>query len=94
MTIYQNLNILVSEARRSYNKALYTLSKWWRFSNVYAVPIWIYLVGFLAGVIVFYWVQLDRNFLDLDPLGVHIEEAALYAATWGTLGGILRGYGS
>jgi chemotaxis protein histidine kinase CheA len=83
--------LFTSKARRCYNKALYTPSRWWRFSNVYAVPIWIYLVGFLAAVLAFYIIQLDYNFLHLNPPGVRIQEDALHAATWGTVGGILRG---
>jgi hypothetical protein len=40
-------------------------------------------------VLAFYWVQLDKNVLNLQP--VKIQEAALHAATWGCVGGILRG---
>jgi hypothetical protein len=60
----------------------------WRFSNVYAGPMWIYLVAFLISVLAFYWVQLDANFLNLH---VRIQEGALHATTWGTVGAILRG---
>ena len=78
----------VAQALRAYEKALYAPSRTWRFSNVYAGPMWIYLVGFLVSVLVFYWYQLDANFLNLH---VHIQEAALHATTWGTVGAILRG---
>jgi hypothetical protein len=78
----------VAQALRAYEKALYAPSRAWRFSNVYAGPMWIYLVGFLISVLVFYWYQLDENFLNLH---VHIQEAALHATTWGTVGAILRG---
>ena len=78
----------VAQALRAYEKALYAPSRIWRFSNVYAGPMWIYLVGFLISVLVFYWYQLDANFLNLH---VHIQEAALHATTWGTVGAILRG---
>lgn len=77
-----------SLALRSYDKALYLASRVWRFSNVYAGPIWLYLIGFLVAVLGFYWYQLDSNFLELH---VRIQEASLHAATWGTVGGILRG---
>ena len=80
-----------SEALRSYDKALYTPSRLWRFSNVYGGPMWIYLIGFLVAVLAFYWVQLDTNILRLNPPGVRIQEAALHATTWGTVGAILRG---
>jgi hypothetical protein len=77
-----------SLALRLYDKALYSTSRFWRFSNVYAGPIWIYLVGFLVGVLAFYWYQLDMNVLKLH---VTVQEAALHAATWGCVGAILRG---
>jgi hypothetical protein len=77
-----------SKALRSYDQALYTPSRLWRFSNVYAGPMWIYLIGFLGAVLGFYAYQLDVNFLNLN---VRIQEAALHATTWGTVGAILRG---
>jgi dolichol kinase len=80
-----------SLALRSYDKALYLTSRLWRFSNIYAGPIWIYLLGFLAAVLAFYLYQLDVNFLNLNPPGVSIQEAALHAATWRAVGAILRG---
>ena len=81
----------VSEALRALDKALYAPPRWWRFSNVYAGLMWIYLVGFLVAVLVFYLIQLDRNVLGLYPPGVLIQEAALHATTWGAVGAILRG---
>jgi hypothetical protein len=84
-----------SKALRSYDQALYTPSRLWRFSNVYAGPMWIYLIGFLVAVLTFYLIyQLDVGILglrNLEPPGVAIEAAALHAATWGTVGAILRG---
>jgi membrane protein involved in colicin uptake len=43
-----------SLALRLYDKALYSTSRIWRFSNVHAGPMWIYLVGFLVAVLAFY----------------------------------------
>ena len=77
-----------NKALRCYDKALYLASRRWRFSNMYTGPIWIYLIGFLVSVLVFYWYQLDTNFLELH---VRIQEAGLNATTWGTIGAILRG---
>ena len=37
-----------SYAINLYSDAVQTTSQWWRFSNIYAGPIWIYLVGFLG----------------------------------------------
>jgi hypothetical protein len=81
----------VAQALKAHDKALYTSSRIWRFSNVYAGPMWIYLIGFLLSVLAFYLIQLDTNILGLNPPGVRIQEAALHATTWGTVGAILRG---
>ena len=80
-----------SLALRLYDKALYSTSRIWRFSNIYAGPMWIYLIGFLAGVLAFYWYQLDMNVLKLH---VTVQEAALHAATWGCVGGYCEGFGT
>ncbi|HEY7079628.1 MAG TPA: hypothetical protein VH500_08005 [Nitrososphaeraceae archaeon] len=71
-----------------YNRAIYRRSKGWRFWNIYAAPIWIYLIGFLVAVLVFYLIQEDKPILKLN---VSIQVAALHAATWGCVGGIFRG---
>ncbi len=77
-----------SKALRLYNKALYSVSRRWRFANVYGGPMWFYLIGFLVAVLVFYWFHED---IQVFSLNVKIQQDALYAATWGTVGGILRG---
>jgi hypothetical protein len=81
----------VTLALRAHDKALYAPSWKWRFTNVYAGVMWIYLVGFLVAVLVFYLIQLDTNILGIHPPGVRIQESALHATTWGTVGAILRG---
>ncbi len=81
----------VTLALREHDKALYAPSRMWRFSNVYAGFMWLYLVGFLVAVLVFYLIQLDTNILGIHPPGVRIQESALHATTWGTVGAILRG---
>jgi hypothetical protein len=48
-----------SKALRLYNKALYSVSRRWRFANVYGGPMWFYLIGFLVAVLVFYWFHED-----------------------------------
>lgn len=77
-----------SLALRAYDKSLYSSSTKWRFSNIYAGTMWMYLIGFLISSFVFYWMQLDGTVLKLPS---HIEATALYATTWGAIGGILRG---
>ena len=77
-----------SLALREYNKAMYNSSRAWRFSNMYAAPVWIYLVAFLVAVLAFYMVSADDQVRSFHE---NIAENALYAATWGTVGSILRG---
>ena len=67
----------ISLALRTYDKAMYSSSRIWRFSNVYAAPIWLYLVGFLIAVLVFYMFQADNMVMSID----NIELNAFYAAT-------------
>ena len=79
-----------SYALKAFDDALYNSSKTWRFSNLYAGNIWIYLVGFLVAVLPFYWIRIDRNALELP---VRIQQDALYAATWVQLVGSFEVYG-
>jgi hypothetical protein len=81
-------DFLASEALELFNKALYKVSSFWRFRNFYGGFMWIYLTGFLIGIFVFYYYSMDISILNLN---VKIEQDALYAASWGAVGGILRG---
>jgi hypothetical protein len=77
-----------SLALHEYNNALYSTRKSWRFSNIYAGYIWIYLIAFLVAILAFYWVHVDA---EVAKFNVKIQNEALYAASWGAVGGILRG---
>jgi hypothetical protein len=77
-----------SLALHEYNNALYSTQKSWRFSNIYAGYIWIYLVAFLVAILAFYWAKVDA---EVALFNVKIQNDALYAASWGAVGGILRG---
>ena len=77
-----------SLALHEYNNALYSTRKSWRFSNIYAGYIWIYLVAFLVAILAFYWAKVDA---EVALFNVKIQNDALYAASWGAVGGILRG---
>ena len=80
---------VTSLALQKYNDALYSTRRRWRFTNVYAGNIWIYLVAFLTAILAFYFSQMDKSIL--NDLNVKIQSDALYAASWGAVGGILRG---
>lgn len=60
----------------------------WRFLNVYAIHIWIYLSSFLVGIFLFYYYDLSAILSSNDDFQV----IAIYAATWGCIGSILRGF--
>ena len=69
-----------------YSDAIHSTNRRWKFINVYAMDIWIYLIAFLTLVFIFYLSELD-GILKSPPFA----ESALHSATWGTIGGILRG---
>ena len=77
----------ISKVVSLYNSALYSTTRIWRFINLYGGLVWIYLIGFLSLVLVFYVSLAYRYFNEVHG----IEEAAIHAVTWGCIGGILRG---
>ena len=79
-----------SKALRLYNKALYNVSRKWRFANVYGAPMFLYLIGFMVAVLVFYWFAADKN---VTTWHVQIQKDALYAATGVLLEEFYEGYG-
>jgi hypothetical protein len=76
-----------SLARLFYLKTLYSKSWGWRFVNLYAGPVWIYLATFLALVMAFYAYYVDVYLQDTRG----VDQAAIHAVTWGCIGSILRG---
>jgi hypothetical protein len=84
----------LSLALSIYSRALYSASRLWRFSNVYAGPIWIYWVGILFGIFTFYYFSLDINISQkflMNVSGKDTAEAAINATAWGCIGSVLRG---
>ena len=71
----------ISKAVSLYNSALYSTTRIWRFINLYGGLVWIYLIGFLSLVLVFYGSLAYRYFNEVHG----IEEAAIHAVTWGCL---------
>jgi len=47
---FSDADYYTSLAIRAYDSALYSSSRTWRFSNIYAGHIWIYLITFLVGL--------------------------------------------
>ncbi|MDH3822657.1 MAG: hypothetical protein OES19_02840 [Nitrosopumilus sp.] len=66
--------------------ALSMTSAYWKFVNVHAGPIWIYLLGVLVLEFLFFYTDLDAHFQ--NKLDVSID--FLYVVAWGVAGGILR----
>lgn len=77
----------LSLANGKFNNALQSTSRRWRFANLYAGYIWIYLIGFLVAIFVFYYFDFDGQLSKND----NFTQAAIYATTWGCIGSILRG---
>jgi hypothetical protein len=82
----------LSHTIQLYSESLHSASRRWRFSNLYGGPIWIYLVGFLIVISVFYILNWDHLLIEEDnaPLS-GVDDAAIHAVTWGAVGGLLRG---
>jgi len=58
----------------------------WRFVNVYAAPIWIYLLGVLVSLFLFFYSDFDNTIE--TKLG--ITEDMVFVVSWGIIGGILN----
>lgn len=69
-----------------FNDALSKPNSYWRFVNVHAGPIWIYLVGILILEIFFFYSGLNTEIQ--NKLG--ISEDVVSVVAWGIVGGILR----
>ena len=77
----------LSFAASYYNQAIMSAARSWRFNNIYAVNIWIYLVCFIAFVFLFYYLDIDAFIV--NRLG--ITQAAVDATVWGIVGALFRG---
>ena len=77
----------LSKAANYYSQAVDSAPLSWRFLNIYAGHLWIYLITFLFITFAFYYFDIDR-FLSLK---VGVSPLSVDAATWGVIGGILRG---
>jgi hypothetical protein len=96
-----NFSISNCETNRSlavakYYEALNSTPWFWRFTNVYAGFMWLYLVGFLVCVFLFYYFSGVAFVLTIlriaeQPSAPYYSNG-IYAATWGLIGGVLRGF--
>jgi len=66
--------------------ALSRPNAYWKFVNVHAAPIWIYLLGVLVLEFFFFYTDLNTNFQDRLDISKHF----IYVVAWGVLGGVLR----
>jgi len=77
----------LSLANGKFNNALQNSKRLWKFCNIYAGHVWMYLIGFLVGIFVFYYFDYDGQLSKNE----NFIQAAIYATTWGCIGSILRG---
>jgi len=59
---------------------------YWRFVNVHAAPIWIYLLGVLVALFVFFYSDVDT----MIQTKMGISEDVVFVVAWGVIGGVLR----
>jgi len=78
----------MSLANTEFYAALNQTKRNWRFLNVYAIHVWMYLASFLVGIFLFYYYDLATILSNND----NFQLIAIYAATWGCIGSILRGF--
>jgi hypothetical protein len=83
----------ISLAYNAYSDALYSTSRLWRFSNIYAGGILIYLIGIVIAVFAFYYFggydRIAANLL-IPVVGNENYPTAAHAVAWGILGSVLR----
>jgi hypothetical protein len=75
---FSDSRVCIASARISYLKVLFSKPWRWRFVNMYAGPVWIYLTAFLGLVLAFY-IYPGYDFISEGLEGV--EQAAFYAVT-------------
>src|SRR5439155_13169302 len=71
----------ISLARRAYDKALFSVSRIWRFKNVYAGDVWIYFAALLACsifILYYFGVGASANFVN--------RQSAISAVALGIIG--------
>ena len=90
---YFKCEYYISLSIDAYSTALYSAGRKWRFSNLYAGNVLVYLMGFLAGIFVFYYSggysAISNNLLK-DVVGKEFYQTAIHATAWGCIGSILR----
>jgi hypothetical protein len=62
----------------------------WRFLNIYAVHIWIYLIAFLCILFIFYYYNVNSTLLTKFAF-LRNHSIAIDAVAWGIIGALLRG---
>ncbi len=77
---------LQSTALATINDAISKSSRQWKFVNLYAGPIWLYLCFTLIAVSLFFYFQINGSI----ETKLNIDSTAVGAVAWGVIGSILR----
>lgn len=83
---FPNCDHNLSLAASDYFKAVHYAPRLWKFQNIYAGHLFIYLVLVLSTIFVYYY-----NFGTFLVTKLNITQLAFDATMWGVIGGILRG---
>lgn len=88
------------EVKLELTNLFHSASRYWLFKYLYGGPAWIYFVGSLALVYIFYlfFVRCTTDFCHIIPSSLYyslqtlsVPASGLYATTWGIIGAILQG---
>lgn len=84
---YVQCDYELSKAAKFYFDAVDHTSGKWRFQNIYAGHVWIFLIGMLSVVFLFYYSGVSLSISEKFS----ILTVAIDATLWGIVGGILQG---
>lgn len=70
-----------------YSNVLQFTSRKWKFLNLYAGDIWVYLIGVFTIAFLIYYLNLNSGLADT----LNVPLTGINAAVWGVIGGVLRG---
>lgn len=79
---------LQSTALAVINDAISKSSSKWKFVNLHAMPIWLYLCGTLVIIFLFFYFQINVSIESKLKIG----STFTYTITWGIIGSILRAF--
>ncbi|MDR4492410.1 MAG: hypothetical protein R2685_16195 [Candidatus Nitrosocosmicus sp.] len=87
---FTEAELCLSTAKREYTREIEGAPLWWKFENVYAGYVWIYLIAILAGIFALYSAaqiyDIDFKFESI----LSVNDPAINATAWGVIGAVLR----